>query len=314
MDTRVYDLAASQHGLITREQALSEGLSAGAWQWLTRGEDWRRVYAGVYARTGSPRTWEQELMAGCLSAHGIASHRAAAALWRLPDVPPRLEVTIPKHRRADLDGFAVHRCGLLLPVDRGHRSGIPVTALPKTVLDVSLEVPRLAPALVDHVLARRRVPLELLINRLKDMGTGGRAGARNLLTLLEERRGRKRHVDSGLQRALEKIAIAGYKAGVLPKPSFECPVQLSDGRWKYPDLGYPQVDVGFEAVSFLHHSTIEEFAHDIERNLDLFGHGWVIVPLTAVQIRAPVRLTALMARIIAAVAARRGAAAGIPRL
>ena len=39
-------------------------------------------------------------------------------------------------------------------------------------------------------------------------------------------RTRKRHVDSELQRRFEEIALGGYRAGLLPEPSFEYPVQL----------------------------------------------------------------------------------------
>ena len=113
-------------------------------------------------------------------------------------------------------------------------------------------------------------------------------------------------MDSGLQRRLEKIALEGYRAGLLPKPYFEYPVQLSDGRWKYPDVGYPPpISVGFEALSYLHHSTLPDWAADCGRNIDLFGEGWVIVPVTEIQVRDPVRLVASMARIIAAVQGRR---------
>jgi hypothetical protein len=204
-------------------------------------------------------------MAGCLTADGIASHRAAAVLWGLPQIGPRLEITIPQSRRAAVTGFDVHHTRFLQPVDRTHRSGIPVTSLARTVIDVSLEVPDIAPAVVDHVLAKRKVPLALLFNRLEALGTKGRKGAGDLHALLEERRGRSRHVDSGLQRRFEKIALDAYKAGLLPLlcprgtptlPSFEHPVQLADGRWKYPDVAYPSVDAGFEAHSYEHHSTL----------------------------------------------------------
>jgi hypothetical protein len=245
-------------------------------------------------------------MAGCLSADGIASHRAAGVLWHLPEIEPRLELVIPHRRKATLDGFTVHRPSYLQPVDRAHRSGIPVTSLARTVIDVSLEVPRIAPGLLNHVLAKRKVPLDLLVDRLKAQGTRGRRGAADLCELLQERRGRKRHVDSDLQRDFEQIAREGYKAGLLPEPFFEYPVQLANGRWRYPDVAYPPpASVGFEAQSYEHHSTLEAFAADVERNLELFGEGWVIVPITGVQLRNPPRLVALMARIIAAAVARR---------
>jgi hypothetical protein len=203
-------------------------------------------------------------------------------------------------------GFDVHHTRFLQPVDRTHRSGIPVTSLARTVVDVSLEVPDIAAAVVDHVLAKRKVPLTLLCNRLEALGTKGRKGAGDLHALLDERRGRSRHVDSGLQRRFEKIALDAHKAGLLPEPSFEHPVQLADGRWKYPDVAYPFVDTGFEAHSYEHHSTLPAWAADCERNLDLFGEGWLIVPITEIQVRDPVHLVSQMARIIAARGARWG--------
>jgi hypothetical protein len=103
-------------------------------------------------------------MAGCLAVDGIASHRAAGTLWQLPQIEPRLEIIIPEKRRAVLKGFDVHRTTHQRPVDRGHRGGIPVTSIARTVIDVSLDAPDLAPALIDHVLAGRRVPLALLFN------------------------------------------------------------------------------------------------------------------------------------------------------
>ena len=67
--------------------------------------------------------------------------------------------------------------------------------------------------------------------------------------------------------------------------------------------------VGFEAQSYEHHSTLEAFAADVERNLELFGEGWTIVPITGVQLRDPPRLVGLMARIIEAAVGRRSSRA-----
>jgi hypothetical protein len=306
MNNALDSIVASQHGLIARSQALRAGISAGQWGAIAKSDDWRRVYAGVYRRVGAPRTWNQTLMAGCLAADAVASHRAAGVLWELPKVERSLEITISQRRRIELRDFEVHRTRCLQPVDRTQRGGIPVTSLARTVIDVSLEVPSLAPVIVNHVLAARGVPLELLFNRLQAQGTRGRSGAAGLLEMLEERRGRKRHVDSELQRRFEQIALDGHRAGLLPEPFFEYPVQLADGRWRYPDVAYPPpVSVGFEAHSYRHHSSLEAFAADVERNLELFGEGWMIVPITGVQLRDPERLLGLMARIVAAAQVRR---------
>jgi hypothetical protein len=305
MNDALRELTAAQHGLLARYQALEKGMSAGQWGWIARSDDWERVHPGVYRRVGARRTWQQAQMAGCLAAGGLSSHQAAGTLWGLPDVEQGLEITIVHTRRVTLKGFVVHHTRHLQSVDRSQRAGIPVTSLARTVIDLSLESPELAPKLIDHVLAGRKVALALLVNSLEGLGTRGRRGAGDLRGLLEERRGRARHVDSGLQRRFERIALDGYRAGLLPKPLFECPVQLTGGRWRYPDVGYPTVFVGFEALSYEHHSTLPAFAADAERTIDLFGEGWVIVPVTEIQVREPDRLVARMARIIAAVGARR---------
>ena len=90
-------------------------------------------------------------MGGCLYADAIASHRAAGVLWRLPGIEQALELTIPRGQRVAMKGFEVHRTSFFEPMDLAHKSRIPVTSLPRTVIDVSLEVPSLGPALIDHV-------------------------------------------------------------------------------------------------------------------------------------------------------------------
>jgi hypothetical protein len=195
----LYDLVAAQHGLLTRAQALGAGLSPGQWSSITRSDDWAHMYPGVVRRLGAPETFELVLMGGCLYADAIASHRAAGMLWRLPGIEPALEVTIPRPRRVAMKRFEVHRTSFFKPMDLAHRSGIPVTSLPRTVIDISLEIPFLGPALTDHVAATRKVPLPLLIDRLEAQGLQGRKGAGDLMGLLKERPGRQRHVDSGLR-------------------------------------------------------------------------------------------------------------------
>lgn len=243
-------------------------------------------------------------MAGCLFAEAVASCRAAGVLHRLPNIPPRLEITIPTTRRVVLKGFEVHHSSGLEVVDLSHRSGIPVTSLARTTVDLALLDIRMGRTVATHLLARRKLPLSLLVDRLEAVGINGRRGARDVMNMLEELGGRKRHADSEMQHRFEQIAIEGYKAGLLPEPQLEYAVLMSDRRWRYPDVAFPHIRLGFEYQSFIHHSQLDDFAADQARNLALFGEGWIIVPITAVEVRRPLRLVEVMARIIAAAEAR----------
>ena len=68
-----------------------------------------------------------------------------------------------------------------------------------------------------------------------------------------------KRVSTGVYRRAGRRRQSGScPRGTPTSPFFEYPVQLADGRWRYPDVAYPPpVLVGFEAQSYEHHSTLE---------------------------------------------------------
>ncbi|MHB1536028.1 MAG: type IV toxin-antitoxin system AbiEi family antitoxin domain-containing protein, partial [Acidimicrobiales bacterium] len=104
----------TQHGVITRADALSAGLTDRAISGRIHRGEWVRLHAGVYRLAGAPETPEQ-LILGAVLACGpaaVASHQAAAWLWGLLERPPeRPVVTIPRRSNPRPDGFDVHRMG-----------------------------------------------------------------------------------------------------------------------------------------------------------------------------------------------------------
>ncbi|HEU4599197.1 MAG TPA: hypothetical protein VFS26_05585, partial [Solirubrobacterales bacterium] len=68
----------------------------------------------------------------------VASHACAAYLWGIYRYEPgTIHVTAPIRRRAKRR-FKVHFSSILSADDRGSRKGIPVTALPRTLLDLAI--------------------------------------------------------------------------------------------------------------------------------------------------------------------------------
>lgn len=87
MDDAVGKLAEGQHGVVLRSQVRELGVTPDAIQHRLDAGRWELVRAGVYRLPGSPRSWEQQLLAVVLGAGAgaVASHRTAAALWASPD-------------------------------------------------------------------------------------------------------------------------------------------------------------------------------------------------------------------------------------
>src|ERR671923_2239980 len=84
-DAEIARLAAAQHGVFDRAQALRTGATRGLIEHRLRTGRWERLSVGVYRLAGSGSSWLQDLLAACLAwgAGVVVSHRAAAALWRI---------------------------------------------------------------------------------------------------------------------------------------------------------------------------------------------------------------------------------------
>ncbi len=107
------ELAAFQHGVLSRAQALEAGISPGTVDWRLRGGHWRRLQRGVYATfTGQPdreaALWATLRRAG---PDAVLSHWTAAELSKLTSTQSALiHVTVPRHQHVrPIPGVTIHR-------------------------------------------------------------------------------------------------------------------------------------------------------------------------------------------------------------
>jgi hypothetical protein len=133
LTTAVAALATEQHGVVTRAQLLSAGLSPDAIdRWLKAGR-LLRVHRGVYAVGHIPPSPHARAMAAVLACgpNAALSHRSAGALYGLIRHDGRQEVTVPTKRAHS--GITVHRA----QVERTVHYGIPTTTPARTLLDLA---------------------------------------------------------------------------------------------------------------------------------------------------------------------------------
>ena len=148
----IWELAARQHGVVTREQLLELGLSErGIQHRLTTRRlhpirHRKRLWRGVYALGRPELTHPGILMAATLFAgpEAVVSHETAAGCWRLrPQSDLVVEVTLPSAGRHP-SGLRVHRRAPLPEQDRAVVDGVPVTSPIRTLIDLSTRLTRSA--------------------------------------------------------------------------------------------------------------------------------------------------------------------------
>src|SRR5215217_6855008 len=138
------ELAATQDGVVSREQVLDIGLDD---DWIEHRVDvgWLQiVFRGVYAVGHKRISWHGRVRAAVLSCGPGAyiSHQTAAwmhSLWRRRGA--LIHVTAPPGGREDREGIVVHRVRNMRAVETDEVDGIPVTSVARTCLDMAATVP-----------------------------------------------------------------------------------------------------------------------------------------------------------------------------
>jgi Transcriptional regulator, AbiEi antitoxin len=138
-------LAERQHGVVARRQLLAAGLAREAIAHRMRIGRLHCLHRGVYAVGHRLLSPEAQWMAAVLAAGpgAVLSHRSAAALWGLVHGRAgEVDVTISTSRRRR-SGITWHVAGL--PADEiTSLAAIPVTTVPRTLLDLAAVLDRRA--------------------------------------------------------------------------------------------------------------------------------------------------------------------------
>ena len=173
-----------------RSPLLALGLTDDAVWRRARAGAWEEVFPGVCRVAGARRSWQPDLLAACLWAGppGVASHRAAAGLWRLEGFGEGLlEISAPKRRRTARTALIVHR---FVPDRRfvTDAQGIPVTNVSRTLMDLAgvVEAEPLERALDYAIRLQMTSVLQLRWGIARLLGPG-RRGVGVLSRLLDDR-------------------------------------------------------------------------------------------------------------------------------
>ena len=138
-DLAIAKLADRQHGVVAVWQLLPLGVSRREIERRIESGRLHRVYRGVYA-VGHPHlSREGQLMAAVLACgpQAVLSHWSAAEHWELLKTRrPLIAISVAGHRNGH-KGLQLHRLRALPPSERTRRGRIPITTVPRTLLDLA---------------------------------------------------------------------------------------------------------------------------------------------------------------------------------
>lgn len=280
-DQRINRLARRQHGLITRRQALEEGAHRRSIDRKLGSGLWTPVRRGVFAIDGSPRTWEQTVLAACLAAAApvSASHATAARLWGLSRVPAVEGIHLLGEPTSSLrrDGVVLHRTAHLEAVDLAKHRHVPVTSVARTIVDCSGWLDRSTTGeVLDEALRQRLVTLERVRACSARTAAPGRGPLGPIRSVLADRLPGYDPGESDLElRALQALRKAGH-----PTPVQQHRVQIARKRFRL-DLAYPDHQLGIELDGWDPHGVRSAFDDDRARDALLATAGWQIVHFTS---------------------------------
>ncbi len=278
--SRVEALARSQHGLFTRKQALAAGLSATALA-RAKAEKWRPMAWGVHRLRGVRPFYQQELQALCLRYPGaVISHRSA--LWlhgRRYGPPPEASVLLPSRAHLTSADATLCRRAPVHPEDVGRLEGLPVTLLPRTLVDLAQVLTLEELAIEADWAWREKACAPGAIEACLERSAAVRGGLTRLRRVIEDERLRGKPLES----ALEVRVWWALRRHRLPLPQCGVTVQLEQGQPCRLDFFYPAQRLAIEAVGFGAHGGREAFEADAVRTGKLAAVGLTMLPVTSRQ-------------------------------
>jgi hypothetical protein len=252
-------LATSAKGIVTGRELLDAGLSKRQIHHRLKTGALLREYPGVY-RVGhrAPNVESSYIAAVKACGEGaLLSGMAAAYLVRLiRGKAPRPEVTTRTERR--IEGIRTRRSLAICTGDATTWQGIPVTTVPRTLIDLAprLSVDRLARACHEAGVLHKTTPA--MVERLLRQNTPG--GGKLRAVLLGDAK--------VLLSKLERRFLERLEEAALPLPETNRPAggRRVDCRW-------PDHRLTVELDSYTYHSSREAWEQDRRREREAYARG-----------------------------------------
>jgi hypothetical protein len=292
-DRRIAAFVAAHHGVIARRHLIAIGLSHGAIDHRVESGRLIALHRGVYA-VGHANLTPKGHWLGAVYACGeraLLAYQSAAALSDIASTSrPLIDVVRPTGSGRPPRGVHIHRSRIITPADRAEIDGIPVTSIPRTLLDLadvlSLHSLELA---VETAERKHLLNMAAMIEVLER--SNGRHGVKRLMATLSLPSGA---IDT--RSPLERRFLRFCDEHGIPRPQVNAMVAGFE-----VDAYFPKAKLVVELDSVAYHHTRGAFERDREKDIALQLAGQRVVRVTHKRMQGAAReLAAELRALIAA--------------
>lgn len=261
VDRLIAQLASTSHGVVTRRTLLGKGVTPEEIRQRLRRGSLHQAHPGVYRVGHRAPSVEARYLAAVLACgdEALLVARPAAYLWGLIRGPaPRPEV-IALVKRC-VKGVITHRVRRIDPEDGTSYRGVPVTTVPRTLVDLAGVLPEQPLSRACHEAeVRHRVTPEKVEEVLARLPT--RRGARTLRRILHG------EIHLTLSR-LERRFLGLLRTERLPLPETN---RAAGGR--RVDCRWPEYRLTVELDGYRYHRTRHAWEADRRREREAYARG-----------------------------------------
>lgn len=280
----VDQLAARQHGVISRSQAIECGLTIHQIRVRLESGEWWGLDANVFALRSSGATWERKMQAAIVSRPiALAAGRSAGYLHHFPGFRPgRPEVLVPFQGNARSPLARIIRSRHFDRIATVRIDGFPCTSIAETVLTLSLrESAQTIERVVDDRIAAGvlRIPdFDPILERLLE------ARQRGLPTLRRIVAERDSEAYQPPNTELERLLYQLLDRPELPENVRQLPINYPT-RTATVDAYIPQWRMIVEGDGRRWHTRKADFERDRQRDNAAAAAGLVVIRLSYQMLR-----------------------------
>ena len=283
----IRELAEGQHGVVSRDQLLDLGVGRGLIDDRLDSGHLISLHRGVFSLGHARLSKQGRWMAAVLACRGVLSHESAAELW---DLRRSREITVSRlSGGASHEGFRVRQVRRLPIDDTTVESGIPVTTVERTLVDIAgeLDEKQIERALVAASRSRRLRWPDLERTIADGFGRPGIGRLRKVAAAVDPRA-----EDTRSALEVDFLGLCRYFGIRLPQVNVLVAGRLVDFLW-------PEERVVVETDGYAYHGNRAAFEADHERDVALEEAGYRVLRATWRMLdRHPGRFMRLLDRVL----------------